>query len=71
MYNPQSLNDFLDQWTPEQLPIKITRIVYEFTEFIHKRVRVDLVYLAAVLKKYGYTADLDTLLVTRDAHSEI
>ena len=66
MYDPQSLNDFLEQWTPEYLPIKITRIIYEFTEFIHKRVRVDREYLASTLKKYGYTTNLETLLVTKD-----
>ena len=65
MYKPESLKEFLDQWKPETLPIKITRIVYEFTEFIHKRVRVDMDYLAVVLGLYGYTVDKETLLVTK------
>ncbi len=65
MYNPESLTEFLDQWQPETLPIKITRIVYEFTEFIHKRVRVDWDYLSRTLGRYGYNVDMETLLVTK------
>jgi hypothetical protein len=54
MYNPTALKSFLDQWKPQTLPIRLTQVIYEFTEFIGQRVRVDTQYLSGVLKLYGF-----------------
>ena len=64
MYTHASLVEFIDQWAPTTpFPIRIVRVIYEFTEYIKKRVKVDIEELVELLTKRGYIADIETMTI--------
>ena len=62
MYTHASLVEFVEQWVPSTpFPILLVRIIYEFTEYIKKRVRVDIDELTEILEQNGYVVDRESM----------
>ena len=64
MYKHASLVDFVNQWVPP-VPATVSHAVYDFTEYIGKRVRVDRDDLIKLLIEHDYTIDKETGLVSK------
>jgi len=66
MYKHVTLVAFVKQWTPTvPFPVSMTRIIYDFTEYLGYRVRVDNDELVKILIEHEYTVDRETRRVYR------
>ena len=65
MYSHEDLIAFISQWTVSVFPVRMSQVMYDFTEFLGHRVRVDKKELVDALIKAGYLVDVNTNLITR------
>ena len=65
MYSHDDLIAFISQWTVSVLPVRMSQVMYDFTDFLGHRVRVDKKELVDALIKAGYLVDVNTNLITR------
>jgi hypothetical protein len=64
MYSHDDLIAFISQWTVSVFPVRMSQVMYDFTEFLGHRVRVDKKELVDALIKAGYLVDVNTNLIT-------